>query len=134
MNGAEAFEALKNIVAAAQTAALPSAVAIVDEHGDLVAAHRMDGCRERFMIVSIRKAYTAAMMDRTTQSFYESIVERRLQIAYYGQPMFTALPGGIPILAADGSTLGGIGVTGNNNGRDVEFAAAGLSCFADAAR
>jgi uncharacterized protein GlcG (DUF336 family) len=46
--------------------------------------------------------------------------------------MFTALAGGIPIVGKDGSTIGGIGVTGLTKMRDAELAAAGLICFADA--
>jgi glc operon protein GlcG len=126
MKVAEAEEAMKRILAAAENRV---AVAIVDEHGDLVLAHRMDGCRERFMTVSIHKAYTSARMDRTTESFGEMIVKRQLQISYYGDPMFTALPGGIPIIGHDGSTLGGIGVTGLIIGRDAAIAALGLPCF-----
>jgi uncharacterized protein GlcG (DUF336 family) len=127
---AQARAAIERIVAATEAAGFVVAIAIVDDHGDLVAAHRMDGCRPRWMRVTQRKAYTAAVMDRETAGFHDDIVKRGIQIAYYGDPMFTALPGGIPILAADGSTLGGIGVTGKTNMRDAELAAAGLPCFA----
>lgn len=126
---AQAQDALAKIAAASAAAGYVVAIAIVDGHGDLVAAHRMDGCRPRWMRASLRKAYTAAVMDRTTENFHAEIVRRNLQIAYYGDPAFTALPGGIPILAADGTTLGGIGVTGPTQGRDAELAAAGLASF-----
>jgi uncharacterized protein GlcG (DUF336 family) len=126
---AQAEDALAKIAAASAAAGYVVAIAIVDAHGDLVAAHRMDGCRPRWMRASLRKAYTAAVMDRTTENFHEEIVRRNLQIAYYGDPTFTALPGGIPILGAGGTTLGGIGVTGPTQGRDAELAAAGLSSF-----
>jgi glc operon protein GlcG len=81
------------------------------------------------MKVSLRKAHTSCAMDRTTENFGEEIIRRQLQISYYGDPMFTALPGGIPIVAKDGSTIGGIGVTGLTKMRDAELAAAGLPCF-----
>ena len=127
---AQAEAAIDAIVAATVAAGFVVAIAIVDEHGDLVAAHRMDGCRPRWMRASQRKAYTSAVMDRDTAGFHDEIVRRQLQIAYYGDPMFTGLPGGIPILAADGSTLGAIGVTGPTKQRDAELAAAGLPFFA----
>jgi uncharacterized protein GlcG (DUF336 family) len=127
---AHAQDALHKIAAASAAAGYVVAIAIVDDRGDLVAAHRMDGCRPRWMRASLRKAYTAAVMDRTTESFHDEIVRRNLQIAYYGDPMFCALPGGIPILRTDGTTLGGIGVTGPTQGRDAELAAAGLASFA----
>jgi uncharacterized protein GlcG (DUF336 family) len=127
---AQAQHALATIAAASEAAGYVVAIAIVDDRGDLIAAHRMDGCRPRWMRASLRKAYTAAVMDRSTENFHEEIVRRNLQIAYYGDPLFTALPGGIPILAPDGTTLGAIGVTGPTQGRDTELATTGLESFA----
>jgi len=132
---AEAQAAIEKIVAATIAAGVVVAIAIVDDRGDLIAAYRMDGCRPRWMRGAIRKAYTAAVMDRSTEVFHAEIVRRQLQIAYYGDPIFTALPGGIVIKAADGTTLGAIGVTGpTKTPSDSELAAAGLACFAGAAR
>jgi glc operon protein GlcG len=125
----QAQAAIAKIVTATEAAGYIVAVVIVDENGDEVASYRMDGCRPRFMKVALRKAYTSAMMDRSTESFKEEIDRRQLQISYYGDPLFTALPGGIPITAPDGRTIGGIGVTGLTKGRDAEFGAAGLPCF-----
>jgi glc operon protein GlcG len=127
---AQTQAAIAAIVAATEAAGFVVAIAIVDENADLIAAHRMDGSRPRWMRASLRKAYTACVMDRDTAAFHDEIVERKLQIAYYGDPMFTALPGGIPIVAPDGTTIGGIGVTGKTKARDAELAAAGLTCFA----
>lgn len=126
---AQAQDALQKIAAASAAAGYVVAIAIVDDRGDLVAAHRMDGCRPRWMRASVRKAYTAAVMDRTTESFHDEIVRRNLQISYYGDPMLCALPGGIPILNPDGTTRGAIGVTGPTQGRDTELATAGLASF-----
>jgi glc operon protein GlcG len=129
MKAAEAQAALAAILAQAQARGVFVTVAVVDDHGDLYAAARMDHCRPRWMRVSIRKAYTSAVMDRTTQDFNDMIVRRQLQISYYGQPRFTALPGGIPIVAADGSTYGAIGVTGLPTPQDEELARVGLASF-----
>src|SRR5471030_334058 len=110
---AQAVAAINAVVQASEKAGFAVAIAIVDDHGDLLAAHRMDGCRPRSMRMTQRKAYTAAVMDRDTTAFQEEIVAKNLQIAYYGDPMFCALPGGVVVRAADGTTLGAIGVTGN---------------------
>jgi uncharacterized protein GlcG (DUF336 family) len=123
---AQAQAATAAIVAATKAAGFVVAIAIVDENADLVAAYRMDGCRPRWMRASLRKAYTACVMDRTTTSFHDEIMRRGLQIGYYGDPMFTALAGGIPIVGPHGTTIGGIGVTGPTKGRDETLAAAGL--------
>jgi uncharacterized protein GlcG (DUF336 family) len=130
---AQAQAAIAAIVAATEAAGYVVAIAVVDENADLIAAYRMDGSRPRWMRATLRKAYTACVMDRDTAAFQAEIVKRNLQIAYYGDPMFTGLPGGIPIVGADGSTIGGIGVTGKTEGRDAELAAAGLPFFAAAA-
>jgi uncharacterized protein GlcG (DUF336 family) len=129
---AAALHALDLIAAATRDAGYVVAIAIVDAHGDLVAARRMDGARPRWMRASLRKAYSAAVMDRDTDDFHAEIVRRNLQIAYYGDPMLTALPGGI-VVEAGGATVAGIGVTGKTHGRDAELARAGLAAFAAAA-
>jgi uncharacterized protein GlcG (DUF336 family) len=118
--------AIDAVVAASTAAGFVVAIAVVDEHGDLIAAHRMDGCRPRWMRMTQRKAYTAAVMDRDTTTFQEDIVARNIQLASYGEPMFCALPGGVVIRDAAGITIGAIGVTGPTKNRDVELAAAAL--------
>jgi len=127
---ARARAAIDAIAAASEAAGFVVAIAVVDEHGDLIAAHRMDGCRPRWMRMTQRKAYTAAVMDRDTTDFQADIVQRQIQIASYGDPMFCALPGGVVIRDASGATIGAVGVTGPTKNRDVELAAAGLALLA----
>jgi glc operon protein GlcG len=122
-------EAIDAIAGAARAAGYVVAIAIVDAHGDLVAAFRMEGCRPRWMRASLRKAYSAAVMDRDTVVFHDEIVARQLQLGYYGDPMLTGLPGGIVVTGADGATIGAIGVTGPTKGLDAELARAGLSAL-----
>ena len=122
----QARQAIDAIVHASAAAGFAVAIAVVDGNGDLIAAHRMDGCRPRSMRMTQRKAYTAAVMDRDTTVFADDIVARGIQLASYGEPMFCALPGGVVVTGADGSTLGAVGVTGNTKNRDAEFAAAGM--------
>ena len=127
-----ALRALELIAAATREAGYVVAIAIVDGHGDLVAARRMDGARPRWMRASLRKAYSAAVMDRDTEDFHAELVRRNLQVGYYGDPTLTALPGGI-VVERDGETVAGIGVTGKTDGRDAELVRAGLAAFAAAA-
>jgi glc operon protein GlcG len=122
----QAEAAIDAIAASSKARGFAVAIAIVDEHGDLIAARRMDGCRPRSMRMTQRKAYTAAVMDRDTTVFQDDIVKRQIQLVSYGDPMLCALPGGVVVRGADGRTLGAIGVTGNSNNRDAELAAAGI--------
>jgi uncharacterized protein GlcG (DUF336 family) len=125
----QATSAIAAVIRASEAAGFAVAIAVVDDNGDLIAAHRMDGCRPRSMRMTQRKAYTAAVMDRDTTVFQADMEARQFHVSYYGDPMFTGLPGGVVIRAADGRTLGAIGVTGNAKGRDNELASAALPHF-----
>lgn len=120
-----ARSAIDAIAKAAREAGFPSAIVIVDDHGDIIAALRMDGCRPRWMRASIRKAYTAAVWDRDTTEFHKQKIERQIEIADFPEP-YTGLPGGINV-SVDGETVAGIGVTGKGN--DIEYARHGLVAF-----
>jgi uncharacterized protein GlcG (DUF336 family) len=123
---ARARAAIDAVVAACEAAGFTVAVAVVDDHGDLVAAQRMDGCRPRSMRMTQRKAYTAAVMDRNTSAFHAELDATHRQIGYYGDAMLCGLPGGVVVRDAGGRTMGAIGVTGNAKNRDEELAATGI--------
>ena len=123
---AQARAAIDAIVAATEAAGFAVAVAIVDDHGDLVAAQRMDGCRPRSIRMTQRKAYTAAVMDRNSAAFAEEVEANRRQLFSYGDPMLCTLPGGVVVKDGSGRTIGAIAVTGNAKNRDEEFASAGI--------
>jgi glc operon protein GlcG len=123
---ARACAAIDAVVAASEAAGFTVAVAVVDDHGDLIAAQRMDGCRPRSMRMTQRKAYTAAVMDRNTSAFHEELDSMHRQIGYYGDAMLSGLPGGVVVRDAGGRTIGAIGVTGNAKNRDEELAATGI--------
>jgi glc operon protein GlcG len=123
---ARARAAIDAVVAAAEAAGFIVAVAVVDDHGDLIAAQRMDGCRPRSMRMTQRKAYTAAVMDRNTGAFHEELDSMHRQIGYYGDAMLCGLPGGVVVRDAAGRTIAAIGVTGNAKNRDEELAATGI--------
>jgi glc operon protein GlcG len=126
ITAAQARAAIDAIVAATEAAGFAVAIAVVDDHGDLVAAHRMDGCRPRSMRMTQRKAYTAAVMDRNTSAFHEELDSMHRQIGYYGDAMLCGLPGGVVVRDAGGRTIAAIGVTGNAKNRDEELAATGI--------
>jgi glc operon protein GlcG len=122
----QARAAIDAIVAATQAAGFTVAIAVVDDHGDLVAAERMDGCRPRSIRMTQRKAYTAAVMDRNSAAFADEVAANHRELASYGDPMLCTLPGGVVVKDAGGRTIGAVAVTGNTKNRDEEFAAAGI--------
>lgn len=127
----QADVAIRQIVAAMEAENEHAAIAVVDDHGDLIAAYRMDGSRPRHMRVAISKAYTAAVRDQSTASFHEELVRRNMQVASFADPLLTDTPGGIPVIGGEKRTVAGIGVTGPTKGHDARFARAGIGAFGD---
>lgn len=124
-------EAQRGIAAAmeeAQRDGRPMAFAVVDDRGHLIASARMDGAHERVLRFAIRKAYTAAIMGRPTLDLKREMEERHRTLADYGDPMFTTLQGGLPVVH-EGKVVGGISVGGNAQNRDEEIAAIALKAI-----
>ena len=101
------------------------AVAVTDQAGDVIASARMDGAAPRWVRHARRKAYTAAVMGRSTQQLGEELRRRGMSVAEYGDRRITTLPGGAPMLYRHTQASAGVGVAGNG-GADVDDALADL--------
>jgi glc operon protein GlcG len=111
--------------ARAQQRSAPSAIAVVDSAGDLLAFQRMDGVRPASAELAIEKARTAARLQRPTEEIEDNINRGRTAFVTAG---IAALRGGVPI-HVDGKVVGAIGVAGLSKETDTEIAntaAAGL--------
>lgn len=97
------------------------AISVVDEAAALIYAERMEGCDARVLIHSMRKAYTAATMRRSTLYFRDQNTALGKSLADWGDPGMTQLPGGIDVRIED-EWFGAVGVGGNTPERDVELA------------
>ena len=95
----------------------PSAIAVVDAAGHLVALNRMDGSRFHLVDMAWGKAFTAAALHRESGSsrdspFFES-----------GPQLITGrivpLVGGFPIVQ-DGEVIGGAGIAGGTDEQNTE--------------
>jgi uncharacterized protein GlcG (DUF336 family) len=102
------------------------AVAVTDEAGGLVFGIRMPGCHARVLKTAVRKAYTAAVMQRDTITFRDEDRDRQKTLGDWGDPMFTHLVGGV-VIRRDGEWYGGLGVGGNGTDRDDEIARLALA-------
>jgi glc operon protein GlcG len=108
------LDGAKAVVAAAERFARENgaggAIAVVDDGGNLVLLHRLDGTFAMGSTVSIGKARTAALFKKPT-SFFEELVVQKGRVSMTALPDFTPLKGGVPIMVG-GDIVGAVGVSG----------------------
>jgi glc operon protein GlcG len=102
----------------AQQRDAPSAIAVVDPAGDLLAFQRMDGVRAASVDLAIEKARTAARLQRPTAEIEDNINRGRTAFVTAG---IAALRGGVPIRVS-GQVVGAVGVAGLSKETDTEIA------------
>ncbi len=100
-------------------------IAIIDNHGNLKAYHRMDDAQLLSHDVAMAKARTSAMSPRSTQQWGEIAFGNGVSAAAF-VPGMNYFEGGLPIMTADGQHLGGIGVSGDTGANDAICARAGI--------
>ena len=121
----EAQRAIAAVIEEATREGKPMSVAVVDNHGELLAAARMNGSHARVLKHAIRKAYTAAVMGRDTLTFKYDLWERDGNLDEWGDSTLTTLQAGL-VAVVNGETVGAIGTGGNSLPRDEEVARIGL--------
>lgn len=103
---------------AAQMLKAPSAIAVVNPDGGLLAFDRMDDVRPGSADLAIGKARTAALLQRPSEEVEENVAKGRIGLATAG---FTPLRGGAP-LVVDGVVVGAVGVAGRDKEIDATIA------------
>lgn len=96
----------------ANAAKKPITMAFVDESRTVIDITMMDGMGSRSVNLVSKKAYTAALMNKRTADWWEQMKKIGIDQSAFGDPNMTYLPGGTPILTADGDLIGAIGVSG----------------------
>jgi glc operon protein GlcG len=123
-------EARKGIIAMLEEAGKapnrPVAIAICDDQGELVAFARMDKCAPLPLTIARKKAYTAARTRSDSKAFGDRLKGMGRSAVEFGDPDLIGVQGGVTIAAADGSPLGGIGVSGLAAEEDEAIARIGL--------
>ena len=99
------------------------AIAVVDGGGQVVATLRMDGNGYGIMDFSLAKAQAAAAWGFSTAQMLESA---RSTPGFAEAPHVVIVPGGLPVFSADGSRIGGVGVSGEAPADDTACAEAGI--------
>ncbi len=105
---------------------LPVAIAVVDNHGDLIYYARMDRVSLNAAHMAMNKAYTAAKIRRDTSTLKKVWQEQNATIADLGDPRLTSMPAGVCITGGSMALrpcVGAIGVGGLPRGEDDEVLA-----------
>jgi glc operon protein GlcG len=126
LNEAGAQIVLKAAEESARQKSAPSAIAVVDTAGDLLAFQRMDGVRPDSVDLAIQKARTAARLRRSTAEIEDSINQGRTAFVTAG---IAALRGGMPVLL-DGEVVGAVGVAGLSKDTDTAISEAAAMSLA----
>jgi glc operon protein GlcG len=102
----------------AQQRNAPSAIAVVDPAGDLLAFQRMDNVRPASADLAVEKARTAARLQRSTAEIEDNINQGRTAFVTAG---ILVLRGGVPI-HVNGAVVGAVGIAGLSKEIDAEIA------------
>jgi glc operon protein GlcG len=105
-----------------------AAVAVTDEHGELIAFLRTDDCRLPSINIAINKAYTAAREQKQSVSIGQSSRIEGFPMTNFGDLRYTGWGGGVPI-CHEGEVVGAVGVSGLPEEEDVRLAKMGAALF-----
>ena len=119
-------QALAAIRATLEAAGGPVSIAVVDDHGELVACVAMDGAARDTLENARRKAYTAARSDATTtRALAEQVGGTPSELASF-DPQFSFFLGGVAAFD-DGTRVGAVGVSGLPGPEDERLAIAAIA-------
>ena len=119
-------QALAAIRATIEGAAGPVSIAVVDDHGEVVACLAMDGAARDTLENARRKAYTAARSDATsTRALAEKVQSSPTELASF-DPGFSFFHGGVAAFSA-GRRVGAVGVSGLPGAEDELLALAAIA-------
>ena len=100
-------------------------IAIMDNHGNLKAYHRMDDAQLLSHDIAMAKARSSALAPRSTQQWGQAAFGNGVSAAAF-VPGLNYFEGGLPIMTADGQHIGGIGVSGDSGANDAICGRAGI--------
>ena len=132
LTGAAAMKMVHGCLSKASAEGWLMHIAILDNHGNLKAYHRMDDAQLLSQQVSMAKARSSAVSPRSTKQWGESAFPNGGgPTAAAFVPDIIYFEGGLPIMTADGQHVGGIGVSGDTGANDAICAQAGIDAAAE---
>ena len=138
------LEAAVTIISSAISAAraenmLPLTVVVLDAAGKIIASQSEDGSGLMRFDIARGKAWGALGMGMSSRLIRDRLATRpnfQAALAAVADGAFVPVPGGVLVLAADGTVIGAVGVSGDTSEKD-EYCAitailvAGLGCEPD---
>ena len=122
----QAMRIVQRIQAELEKDGRAAAVAVVDDHGELVAFIRTDGCPLASINNAIHKAFTAARERKESAAVGAASREEGFPLTNFGDLRYTAWGGGVPIVY-QGQVVGAVGVSGLPEAEDVVLAKRGAA-------
>jgi uncharacterized protein GlcG (DUF336 family) len=111
----------KNIAERIETEAsrmeVPVAVCVIDTHGNIIFQHRMSGARAFSIELSVRKAYTSALVRTRTSDLLPGAAWVSA-VPLMSQGRYCAMGGGAPLMSG-GEVVAGVGISGGTVEDDV---------------
>lgn len=133
VSAAQAERMVDAAVAEAASRRLSVSIVVVDDRGDIVSAHRMDGSNLNYFEIARRKAATSARFRAPSKNIEDAVVGGlNGSGAFMGSMLLDdAMPrqGALPLKLGD-ATIGAIGVSGAKPEEDEQIAGAGLRAVA----
>lgn len=125
------LDAARKVAAAAEAEARKNnwnvAIAVVDDGGQLLLFHRLDGAKLVAIDIAIRKARTAVFFQQETKGLEEEVTKGG-RTALLPIADFMPLEGGVP-LVVDDQVVGAVGVSGVTGAQDAQCALAGAKAL-----
>lgn len=90
----------------------PFSIAVCDKDGFLVLFQKKDNAKLLTIKLTPAKAYTAVRMGVPTANFLQRLQTENLEICYFADNNFTAMPGGVPIYNSASKIIGAVGIGG----------------------
>jgi len=132
LTASAAMKMVHGCLAKAQAEGWLMHIAIIDQHGNLKAYHRMDDAQLLSQDVSMAKARSSAVSPRSTKQWGEmAFPDSGGPTAAAFVPGLLYFEGGLPIMTAEGAHIGGIGVSGDTGANDAVCAQAGIDAAVD---
>jgi cob(I)alamin adenosyltransferase len=99
-------------IVAKEYGAKPFSVAVCDKDGFVVLFYKLDGAKLLTINLTPCKAYTATRMGVSTADFLQRLQRDNLNISYFADDKFVAMPGGVPIYNDEKQLIGAVGIGG----------------------